>query len=376
MKHVAQLGWMVVGLSLGGCFYIDPINQRPSLDIRRDSSDSVQRGQSVTLHAKDDDPEGHQIFYSWSARACTDAIDLSTCDDTAFDTGELADFTFTVPRYLADNATSVRALHVELTGVDEYGGAVKFPQVETIAVVNASPTLVVEERSDYNFVVDTPVDLFAQYGDLDDDLDKVMLEWTAFSPTQATAELVDLTVPPGTDPTVRNVGKTFSPNVVGEWQVRVIARDEVGPATEQLIMFQVGPDKAPCLAQWSPIAPTSPTSYLPITETTIFQVPIVADDLDRYPGNANPQPGDILGQATFQWSIKQPGASAFANLATTHQVAIDPQQFTPGDRFEVRVEIADRNDVAITCAPGDQTCAVDANRPACLQRQTWRVEAR
>lgn len=374
MKHVAQLG-LVVG-TLTGCFYVEPINQRPSLDIRRDSSDSVQRGQTVRLYTKEDDPEGHTIFYSWSVRACTDAIDLSTCDDTAFDTGEQSEFTFTVPRYLADNATTVRALHVELTGVDEYGGALKFPQVETIAVVNASPLLEVEERSAYNFVVDTPVDLFAQYSDPDDDLEKVTLDWTAFSPTQATATLMDLTVPPGTDPSIANVGKTFRPNVLGEWQVRVIARDEVGPPAEKLIMFQVGPDKAPCLAQWSPIAPTAPTSYLPITETTIFQVPIVSDDLDRYPGNANPQPGDILGQATFQWSIKRPGAPGFANLGTTNQVAIDPQQFAPGDRFEVRVEIADRNETPLACAPGDQTCAVDANRPGCLQRQTWRVEAR
>lgn len=367
---------MVAGLSLTGCFYVEPINQRPSLDIRRDSSDSVQRGQVVTLYAKDDDPEGHEIFYTWSVRACTDAIDLSTCNDTAFDTGVDAAFTFTVPRYLADNATTVRALHVELTGVDEYGGAVKFPQVETIAVVNASPLLEVEDRSDHGFVVNTPVQLFAQYSDPDDDLDKVMLEWTAFSPTQATAELMDLVVPPGDNPLVAKVGKTFTPNVLGEWQVRVIARDEVGPPAEKLIMFQVGPDKAPCLAQWSPLAPNSPTSYLPISETTIFQVPVVSDDLDRYPGNANPQPGDIVGQATFQWSIKRPGASTFANLGTINQVTIDPGQFTPGDRFEVRVEIADRNQTAISCAPADQTCAVDANRPTCLQRQTWRVEAR
>lgn len=368
--------WTSTLLALAGCFYIEPINQRPSLDIERMGEGAVQRGSTLSLYAKQDDPEGHDLTYRWSALACSDA----GCDPTAFDSGTDPTFALVVPRYLADNVTTVRRLEIELNAVDELGAAANPSQTETYEVVNGSPELTVERHSDYQFVVGTPVELYARYSDPDDDLELVSLAWTAFSPTQSTADLMDLgDVPPSGDPDVADVGKWFTPGVEGEWQVRVIARDEVGPPTEKLMAFEVGPDRAPCLAQWSPLAPTAPTAYLPLTEPTIFQVPVVDDELDRYPGNpAGPRPeqGVYLGQAAFQWSIKRPGANAFQSIGATHQVVIDPQQYRPGDRLEVRVEIFDRTATVVSCADDQQTCAADASRPSCIQRQTWRVEAR
>lgn len=375
MKHAA---WIVgLGTLAQGCFYVEPINQRPSMDIRRDSSDSIHRGGFVSVYAKVDDPEQHEIDYSWRVQACTDATNVATCDLAPFDTGIENTFEFTVPRYLADNATTVQAIRIVLEGTDELGATAKPAQVETLAVVNGSPDLVVDKASDYRFVVKTPIKLFADYSDPDDELDKVTLDWTAYSPTQATATLADLPVAGSTE-TLRKVGKTFTPQAgeEGEWMITVVARDEVGPPTEKIMMFEVKPDAPPCLAQWSPLAPIDPASYLPIGAPTILQVPVVDDDLDRYPGIANPKPTDILGQATFKWYVKAPNAGAFQQISTANRVTIDPAQYTPGDRFEVRVEIFDRNNTAVTCAPGDQLCALDATQPTCYQRQTWRVEAR
>jgi hypothetical protein len=39
------------------------------------------------------------------------------------------------------------------------------------------------------------------------------------------------------------------------------------------------------------------------------------------------------------------------------------------------VEIADRNNTAITCADASPTCSVISDN-SCLQRLTWRVEVR
>ena len=139
----------------------------------------------------------------------------------------------------------------------------------------------------------------------------------AITPTQATAQTEDISVLPGSQPNTVRVGKRFIPNVTGEWEVEVIASDEVGPPTEKLLAFEIEPDGPPCLAQWSPFASTDPGAYLPITEPTIFQVPVVDDDLDRYPGLANPKPTDYFGQATFEWSIKQPGSSSFQKIGTS-----------------------------------------------------------
>jgi hypothetical protein len=40
----------------------------------------------------------------------------------------------------------------------------------------------------------------------------------------------------------------------------------------------------------------------------------------------------------------------------------------------MRVEIFDRKSTPIPCADGLATCAI--SQPACIQRQTWRVEVR
>ena len=103
-------------------------------------------------------------------------------------------------------------------------------------------------------------------------------------------------------------------------------------------------------------------------------MPIVIDDLDVYP----PVPLDTtLGTATFQWSLRAPGESIHAPIlgATSSSVALDPGVYEPGAVLELRVEISDRQAIAIPCPDAEATCSVIA-QPSCLQRQTWRVEVR
>jgi hypothetical protein len=110
---------------------------------------------------------------------------------------------------------------------------------------------------------------------------------------------------------------------------------------------------------------------LPISDPTLFQVLVVKDTLDPYPLDA----GDpARGVTSFAWSIKQPGASTRTPLATTgNSVTFDPSSYAPGDIVELRVEIADRVNTAVSCDEDLPTCSAT---PSCNQRLTWRVEVR
>ena len=60
-------------LLASGCFYTDPINQRPSADIIPKMSGDLYRGAMVELDAKTYDPEGQEVSVAWRVYMCTDA---------------------------------------------------------------------------------------------------------------------------------------------------------------------------------------------------------------------------------------------------------------------------------------------------------------
>lgn len=109
-----------------------------------------------------------------------------------------------------------------------------------------------------------------------------------------------------------------------------------------------------------------------MTAPTLFQVTVVKDDLDPYPGF----PDDtVLGSPKFTWSLLPPGGSTRLPFGTTNHASLDPSNYAPGDILELRVEIADRKALPITCDQASPTCSVISDN-ACLQRLTWRVEVR
>jgi hypothetical protein len=365
-----------IGLLLTGCFYLDPINQLPTIGIHPLSSGIFHRGDRVTLDAGYDDPEGHEGTYAWHAFACADG-DLSAarhgdgCDDVAFYTGTLVTAELEVPVMLA-NGAPVQAIRVLLEARDDRGALAQGLVAYTVA--NAPPTLELR-KSARTYTIDAPIDLFARYGDADDGSANVELLWKVFTPnTQPAFVLAELAVPqeaPGS--AHATVGKTLVPRGIGEWDVQVTASDPLGEASVQHLAITVVPDRPPCLAQWQPIAPPDGAT-LPVTDPTVFQVPLVDDDLDVYP----PVPGDpVLGTTTFAWSILPPGATARQLLvgATGNSIDLDPSVFTPGEIVELRVEIFDRVHTALPCADDLGVCSV-SSQPGCIQRQTWRVEVR
>lgn len=358
-----------------GCFYVDEINQRPGISINA-AGNQVYRGDKVELTATADDPEGHYVRFTWRAYACTDAAGGADCDQEPFYTqAELNHAEFNVPLLRADMPVPVKSVRVVLEGKDDLGATAKPSQELVITALDRPPSLELARKGTFVLTPGRAVSLYATVGDLDDGPAALGTPtWEVFKPTQVPFTLTDemFTQNPN-DTAHKTFAKTFTPSAVGDWEIRVTAADPLDQMTTKSLMLSVVPPPPPCIAQVSPIVPP-PGSALPITETTLFRVPVVTDDLDVYP----PQPDDpSLKVTTFQWSFQGPGASTHTPVpgATASSFALDPATFTPGDIVEVRVEIYDRQLTPVGCPDGDATCST-ISMPSCIQRQTWRVEVR
>jgi hypothetical protein len=352
---------------LAGCFYVDPVNQRPSLDIARLSTDHVYRGGSVQLRAVSNDPDGHFVYFHWRAYACTDQSD---CDAAPYfeSSEDLIEVPVPMQRAELAQGAAVQWIHVWLEGQDDFGATAKPAQELWLTIENYAPTLKMNAYSSSGFVVPEPVEVFVEVTDLDDGPEAPELTWKVYSPVGSTNyTFVDHPAAPGPTGT-KSYGKLLTPDRVGKYTVEVTATDKIAPMpTVQMIDINIVADSAPCLRTLSPIVAVAP-SALPITEPTLFQVHVVSDDLDPYPGASS--------ALRFTWSLLGPsGPRQVLSGVTGNSVSINPAAYQPGDIVELRVEIADRNNFAITCADSAATCSVIPD-PNCIQRQTWRVEVR
>jgi len=381
-SHVQRIA--LIALVAGGCFYTDPINQRPSLAILNHSGQAIERGQQgVTLEAVTNDPDGQFVRLHWRLYICDDAADFATCDAAPAKESSNPMFVFDAPILRGDQTTPAQSLLIELEGVDELGATARPSQQLIIPLADGRPVVDVQHDSNYQSTVDTPIDVFAVYGDPDDPAESVDLTFELFSPTLSTVTLDDICTPqPGcltpADPKQREQGKRFTPDVIGNWEVRVTATDPVGDpdgTTTVSHTIVVTADQLPCLGQTSPLAPPV-GSTLPVDAPTLFQVLNVADALDPYPTNIN---DPLLQQARFHWSLKVgAGTRQLLDTEEGNSLAFDPASFVPGEQVELRVEIADRGGVfpSPSCVDTEPTCALDTTRPSCLQRLTWAVEIR
>ncbi len=363
----------VVGTT--GCFYTDEINQRPSIAIDG-IGDEVYRGDKVALTQTHDDPEGHFIKFTWRAYACTDGEGGADCDTEPFYSDILDHAGFTVP-FIRDGGLPVRNVRVILEAKDELGATAKPMQELVIVTLDRPPGLQLERGGNFVMTPNRAITISAAVSDLDDGPASLGTpKWEVFAPTQTPGTLADPVVMPPPDPMpdkIRTFVKTFTPSTVGEWEIRVTATDPLDRSTTKSLMFTVVPPPPPCIAQLAPIVPTGGAA-LPITDPTLFRVPVVVDDLDVFPA----QSGDpALGVTRFEWWFKGPGAPAHTVVdnATASSFSFDPAGYTPGDIVEIRVQIYDRENTPMNCLPTDPTCSV-ISQPSCIQRQTWRVEVR
>ena len=158
---------------VAGCVYVDPINQRPSLDIEREGGDEVFRGDEVKLHGVANDPEEQLVFFQWRGYACRDATEDASgarpnCDAVPFYTEILQDARLVVPLSRVDVAEPVQQVLVLLEGQDDYGATAKPIQQLVIPISNRGPDLAMRKDSRYGYVVNTGMNIYAKIGDSDD----------------------------------------------------------------------------------------------------------------------------------------------------------------------------------------------------------------
>jgi hypothetical protein len=357
-----------------GCFYTDPINQRPSLDIHQITTDELFRGDSVNLEAISNDPDGDTVAYQWRAYACTTETD---CDQAPFYTGIQKLAFFQIPKQRIENVGPLVIVSVTLEGHDDLGATAKPVQTLVLHVDDLAPTLELHKQPRMSYVIGTKVPLFAKVGDADDAPANVMtLDWQVFTPPTQPAYTLDppITLPVGGDLAHLQFERDLTPNGIGDWDIQVTATDPQQLQNVQHLPLTVVADHAPCLGLWDPTASAQPSETIPISDPTLFQVLVVNDDLDPYPSS----PSDpVLGTTQFAWTIVPPGGSRQALTGVTGgSVALDPASYIPGDIVELRVEIQDRNHTPVACPDNQLSCATNALEPTCTQRLSWEVEIR
>nr|HEX4313685.1 hypothetical protein [Kofleriaceae bacterium] len=365
---------MVLAVLVAGCFYEAPINQRPSAGIRNQPTDPVFRGDLLSLEAFTSDPDGNAVDVQWSIFACTDASDTSTdCDAVPFDSDTTQDTSFEIPPMRADGVTPTRALRVLLDATDELGAIARPTQVAVIAVDDHPPTLQLSQSSAHDYVVGSHISLEVDVSDLDDNPGSDSVLWTVDTPVPSAPYTLAPPQMVGSGAVAGHVTyrSSLDTEIAGQWTVHVTATDPLAQTTEQDFVLAIGSDLPPCITSPSPIA--SPSQALPLIEPTLFEVPIVVDDLDVYPPSQGGDPD--LGVASFQWSIEQPGATSFTPLAVTgNGVPLDPATYSSGDVVKLSVEVHDRVTRDFSACDGDPTCTLNEGDPSCLQRITWTVE--
>jgi hypothetical protein len=367
---------------LTGCFYLDPIVPRPHAFITL--PETVARGSMVNAVATFD-PMRDGTFV-WGVSVCAVATQGPSqghvvCDDD-FGAGDTPQFLFRVPT-VTQQGQLVTELRVKLEARDDHGALASAEDQVTVA--DGVPTLALMPRA-RTFTIGAPIDVYADYSDPELPYEAIDIG-TAIAWTVApTTPLDDVALPP---PAIENpshivAAKRLVPQQTGSYVVTGVASDATCRADPNncnrsqpvQATFVVAADQPPCLAQWQPAVPPAGQT-VQVSDPTVFQVPLVADDLDPFP--AVPDLPEF-GTTTFAWSILPPGATQRQPLGTDHasvnRIVFDPGAFTPGDIVELRVEIFDRHHPPpLTCPDGAATCALTSD-VTCLQRQTWRVEVR
>lgn len=334
-----------------GCFYVDPINERPSAEIRRDDPSAVliRGGAPVSVSAVWSDPNGDEVTFAWTVTGCL--ADGVTCNHP-IETGTTDVLPIAVPA-----SGDIAKVRVQLDVSDSHGALARPGQVLVLDVTDQAPMLDLFADGPTwgnGHPVHLPITVFATATDPDND--PVTLAWDP--PYMA-----------GTDPQqsawtiVSDTERRFTPDVPGDWTIRVVATDDKGLSVEKPLSVAIAKDQPPCLGAMTPVLSTI------LDQPTRFAVLSVDDDLDAYPLPA-------LDPIGFHWSIRSPQTSgAWQPLGTElSNVVLDPAHYAAGDAIDLRVEISDDTPRTLPCDPSVAQCSIDAD--TCLQRQTWHAEVR
>lgn len=364
---VVRMRWLLstvaAGMLLPACFYVDPINERPSADIGRIDPELPGRGDPVDVIAIITDPDGDPTTIGWQAFACGDTN--ASCDPTPFDVYDSPEFRFTSPTLRADGVTPATRVHVKLDVADSFGATAQSQQVD-VNLANAVPTVAVQVDPSGTWHGSYPIGTAARFvahaSDGDDDPATLIFDApTLFPPPGVPVESGTLT--PVDDPLL-DPGEAeweLVASEAGNWQVAVTVEDALGASDIAMASMPYALDQAPCIGASDPAFPPTGARIV-LDQVRRFSVAAVDDDLDPWPG----------GDGAFRWYLGPAGGPLTQLDVDGNQVDLDPAHYTPGDQLELRVEAVDRIDRPL-CDASMPSCEAT---PGCFQRQTWTVEAR
>jgi hypothetical protein len=367
---VAGVGAAVVAAALGACFYVDPINERPSADIFRVDPELPMRGDPIVVQPYIIDPDGDATEAYWRAYAC----DADGCDLGVWADATTYQFTFFAPYDRASGAPATR-VRIELDVFDAYGARAVPLQRLDVNLGNDAPEFVLVDDTgrffDGAYPVGTPVILHVTFDDPDDGADRVVVGEPTFNRIPDAAQL--------TDATIERIDSGATPGlarwrlvaqVAGTWSVMFSIADPLGETTTEPIPISYADDRPPCIGVADPVFPPVGARMI-VDAPTRFGVVTVRDDLDAYPLDTS---YPFLGLSSFRWYLADPSTGGVLRPLGIdgNAVEIDPRRYRPGDPLELRVEAVDQVDRPL-CDSTLPTCEATTG---CFQRRTWSLEVR
>lgn len=360
-------------LSATGCFFTDPINDRPVARISIENDPPFHKGSTVMFDAAKsvDDDADDDLRAHWRAFACSSASP-PICEplvDSVTKENLVDAFELDIPMDLS--LDTMATINVELRVEDDSGASGL--AIESIVIENRIPTINVSldegpnQRPGGGPVLGLPVSLTAE--PVDEDGDEPVLSWDFEGPpTSLRASVVFNQIGPNT--------YELDADVPGGWKFLLSADDGVGGVGEREVTFDVSADLEPCIQATDPVA-VDGASY--IVERSDgprrFAVLHVVDELDVFPLADGLHPA--IEQTRFSWKIATPDTNGALVPLSGHVVSdyvLDPSAFSPGDLVELQVEASDR--VTRDACDSAQTVCSSSILPNCFQRLTWGVEIR
>jgi hypothetical protein len=369
---VPSIAAALLAAPLGACFYVDPINERPSADINQVHPDLPFRGEPITVVPNIYDPDNDDPTIAWHAFACGDV----RCDDVAYITGSSDIFEFPAPEEL-DSGVPATRVHIELDVTDHWGAQALPRQTLDLPLADHNPTLAPGQNVGLQFegtyTVGTPVMVTIRASDVDDVGALTFIEPAPVYPPPGVPVTAATLLRADGEDTDDTASWQLLATQPGEWKVHVEVvdpLDDPDAAEEdrhhavQDVSVSFDADREPCIGVSDPSFPPD-GAFVVVDELRRFSIEHVRDDLDIYPP---PPVDDAFHETTrFRWYLDGVRLDVDGNA-----VELDPERYLPGTQLDLRVEAVDRADQPL-CDSSLRTCE---DRPGCFQRRSWAVEIR
>ena len=265
----------VLALSTG-CFYVDPINQRPSIEISTAARASgVARRCRSRSTARRPTPRARTVKFTWRAYACTDGDHAAGCDQMPYDGSDCRRSRSPSRSCAPISRIDVTRCRVVLEGSDDHGATAKPEPVLVIPIGDAPPVLEVGKvRCARRYVDQHAGHAVREDSDPDDDVGAGRRSTgTCSRPRRARRSRSTTPAPIRSTPSTSRRRRRSCRTAAGKW---TIAGHRHGSAGRQTVAHIVMPTSPPirCRASRRTIRrdARSASPPLPLSDPKLFSV--------------------------------------------------------------------------------------------------------